>query len=93
MSERLTDEEVSERTVADGHIGRCEAALACEVQASRPLIAAARALAAASEAEMIRLSDLAHPNGDFRCPSDPCPYCTAVEEFETALMDYEDGMT
>ena len=93
MSERLTDAGVE--AWATDMTDECAAAtaLAREVQASRPLIAAARALAAASEAEMIRLSDLAHPNGDFRCPSDPCPYCTAVEEFETALMDYENGMT
>lgn len=90
MSDRLTDEEVSERTIADGHIGRCESALAREVEASRKLIAAAKVLADASETEMIRLSDLAHPNGDFHCPSDPCPFCTALEEFNTALMEYED---
>lgn len=65
--------------------------LAREVQASRKLVAAARVLAAASEAEMIRLTDMAYPNGDFQCPADPCPYCTAQDEFAIALMDYEDG--
>lgn len=61
-----------------------------EVQVSRKLVAAARTLAAASEAEMIRLTDMAYPNGGFQCPADPCPYCTAQDEFAIALMDYED---
>jgi hypothetical protein len=34
---------------------------------------------------------MAYPNGDFQCPADPCPYCTAQDEFAIALMDYEDG--
>lgn len=60
-------------------------------RASRKLVAAARVLATASEAEMIRLTGMAYPNGDFQCPADPCPYCTAQDEFAIALMDYEGG--
>jgi len=62
-----------------------------EVQASRKLRAAARAFMDASEAEMIRLTDLLHPNGDFQCPSDPCPYCTAMDDLFSAFMDYDEA--
>lgn len=58
--------------------------------AAPALLTAARALANASEAEMIRLTALTNPDGDFRCPADPCPYCTAMDDFLGADMAYDD---
>lgn len=55
----------------------------------RELVRAARAFELAACDELDRLIPNSDPTTP-RCPSDPCPFCTAGTELQSAYMDVED---